>query len=762
MNSFVRNAYTTGKMVRKIVLETIYFGLLVLIGGCLAFIALYFFGTPSVTDLPQLPLAQTSFILDRTGEHILYKLYGEENRRVLSHEEISDALRLATVAQEDGAFYDHFGVDMSAIGRALWVDIQAGKIEQGGSTITQQLARNAFLTRERTIRRKILETVLAVKIERSFSKDEILDMYLNRVPYGANAYGVSAAAATYFGKQAKDLTVDESALLASLTKAPSLYSPYVAKPESMIAGRNRIIERMNQLKFISSSQKRTALAEDTVSKITPFVSAIDAPHFVFYIIDQLERTYGRDALETGGWRIYTTLDWDMQQLAQQVVKKGAAHNIAQKASNAALTAIDPKTGEILAMVGSKDFFDTSIDGEVNVATRPRQPGSSFKPIAYATAFAKGFQPETILTDKRINFGPDGSGKDYIPSNYDGRYHGTLPMRSTLAQSLNIPAVQTLYLAGVQQTIDMAHTLGISTLNESNRYGLALVLGGGEVTLLDMVSAFGVFSQEGVRTPTHGILRILDQSQAFVYRDESQPQTVIDAEVARKISSILSDNVARTPIFGAHSPLILPDRPVAAKTGTTQNFRDAWTIGYTPSLAVGVWAGNNDNTPMRFGADGVFVAAPLWHDFMVAATKNMPVETFTPYTPVVSNKPLLTGKRDSSSLITQYFDTKSGKKLSAEKASQKDASRVRVSVTGGGGHSILYYVNKNDPLGPTPPDWKDPMLPRWEGGGLWNATSSFADPQASSSIASSPSPTIVSHIAPDGQIYVSAKEYYGKK
>jgi len=397
-------------------------------------------------------------------------------------------------------------------------------------------------------------------------------------------------------------------------------------------------------------------------------------------------------------------------VAEQVVREGAAKNIAYGASNAALTAIDPKTGEILAMVGSKDFFDTTIDGQVNVTVQSRQPGSSFKPIVYATAFKKGFQPETLLSDKPIDFGPDGSGQDYVPQNYDGRFHGTLPMRSTLAQSLNIPAVETLYLAGIGSVLEVAHALGITTLNDPQRYGLALVLGGGEVKLLDLTPAFGVFAREGVRTPTHGIKSIIDSSGKVIDPDESAVgAAVLDLEVARKINSILSDNVARTPIFGAHSPLILPDRPVAAKTGTTQDFRDAWTVGYTPSLVAGVWVGNNDNHPMHAGADGVFVAAPIWHDFMRQVTREMPVESFTPYTPVMSDKPLLTGTPDDAAL--QYFDIKSGRELSPEKAAKKDPSRVRVE---GGGHSILYYVDKNDPLGPEPPDLSDPMLPRWEG------------------------------------------------
>ncbi|NTW14368.1 MAG: PBP1A family penicillin-binding protein [Candidatus Moranbacteria bacterium] len=679
--------------------------------GILAFSVLYFFVTPNASTLPTLPLAQASYIYDRTGDHVLFTLYGEENRKVVSHDQISDIVRQATVASEDGGFYAHHGIDLNGTIRALLVNVQAGKIEQGGSTITQQLARNAFFSRERTVTRKILESVMAIKIENSFTKDEILDMYLNRVPYGANAYGVEMASETYFGKPASELSVDEAALLASLTKAPSLYSPYVASQSDMMSQKDTVVRRMAQLGYVSDPQMKQALAADTPSKIVPFSNPIQAPHFVFYVIDQLKNTYGQDTLETGGWKIYTTLDWDMQRTAERIVSEDAAKNLKYGATNAALTAVDSKTGEVLVMVGSKDFYDKSIDGEVNVAMRLRQPGSSFKPIAYAAAFEKGFQPETLLTDKQINFGSDGSGNEYIPQNYNGQFHGTLSMRESLAQSLNIPAVQTLYLAGIGQTIDMAHRLGITTLNEPSRYGLALVLGGGEVKLLDMTSTFGVFAREGMRAPSHGVLRIIDQSGKQVEPDASlSPRSVLDPEVARKINSVLSDNQARSPVFGSRSPLILPDRPVAAKTGTTQDFHDAWTIGYTPSLAVGVWVGNNDNRTMREGSDGVYAAAPMWHDFMVAATEGTPVENFTNYTTVISDKLLVTGNRDNGS--TKYYDINSGKKLSEKKALKKDPSKVRVSV-GDSEHSILYYVNRNDPLGPTPPDYSDPMLARWE-------------------------------------------------
>lgn len=698
------------RSVRRLVIGAASVAFLAFIGGILAFLGIYHFGTPDAATLPGLPLAQTSRLYDRTGTYLLYSLYGEENRKVIAGDRIPDVVRNATIASEDSGFYSHHGVDFGGMVRAIVVNIRAGKIEQGGSTITQQLARNAFFSRERTFKRKLLESVMAIKIERTFSKREILDMYLNRVPYGANTYGIETAAETYFGKSAEELSTDEAALLASLTKAPSLYSPYVAKQSDTIAQRDNVIRRMAQFGFMTETRLRQALSEDTVSKIVPFSQQIQAPHFVFFVLEQLEKQYGRETLEQGGWSISTTLDWDKQRLAERVVREGVAKNAKYDASNGALTAIDPKTGEILAMVGSKDFFDTAADGEVNVATSLRQPGSSFKPIAYATAFEKGFQPETLLTDKPIDFGADGTGKSYVPQNYDGQFRGTISMRESLAQSLNIPAVQTLYLAGIQNTIDMAHRLGITTLNDPSRYGLALVLGGGEVKLLDMVSAFGVFARDGVRAQTHGVLRIVDSAGNRIDTDVPKPSSALDAEVARKIASIMSDDSARAPVFGSHGPLTLKDRPVAAKTGTTQDFHDAWTVGYTPSIAVGVWVGNNDNAPMKAGSDGIYAAAPLWHEFMVAVTEGMPVETFTPYTKVESQKPLLTGIRTDGAV--EYFDIHSGKKLSEKKASKKSASSVRTSIKDPE-HCILYYVNKNDPLGDTLPDFSDPMIARWE-------------------------------------------------
>ncbi|MEI8344372.1 MAG: PBP1A family penicillin-binding protein [Candidatus Moraniibacteriota bacterium] len=644
--------------------------MIILISGLVAW--LYYSATPPASQLAMRKVAQTSTIYDSSGQHVLYELYGEQNRKIVSHEQIPEVVRRATIATEDSNFYHHIGVDPVAILRALKINIQHDEIRQGASTITQQLARSAFLTREQTIQRKILEVVFTLKIERNYSKDQILDQYLNEVPYGANTYGIETASQTYFGKAAKDLTLDEATFLAALPKAPSYYSPYATHHSELELRQKNILLRMGELKFAPQAEIEKALKIDTFSKVKPLSQPIEAPHFVFYVLRQLEEKYGKDFLQTGGLKIYTSLNWEMQKKAQQVVASGVQRNLSRGATNAALIAIDPKNGNILAMVGSKNYFDQSIDGQVNVTTSPRQPGSSFKPFAYAHAFELGWQPETKILDAQTDFGPDGSGKDYIPRNYDGKFHGLLTMRETLSQSLNIPAVKTLYLASIDGTIELAHRMGITTLNDRKRYGLSLVLGGGEVKLVDMTSAFSVFATEGIRNPVQSVEKIIDNSGKIIQQLELDSEKVLDQQVARKINSILSDNAARAPIFGSKSALILADgRAVAVKTGTTQEFRDAWTIGYTPSIAVGVWAGNNDNHPMKEGADGVFVAAPIWKDFMQKVLLNQPKESFMAYD-VQSDDEKQAG---GMSAIITYYNIKSGKKISQEKANKTDQSKV---------------------------------------------------------------------------------------
>lgn len=644
--------------------------------------------TPLGNSLETRKIAQTSIIYDRTGQHVLYEMHGDENRKIISHNEIPDNIRIATIASEDDRFYSHFGIDIPSVVRAVKTDLEKRSLSQGASTITQQLARNVYLTRQKTFRRKILEAVYAIKIERKYSKADILDAYLNQVPYGSNASGIEAASETYFQKPAKDLTLDEAAMLSAMTKATTYYSPYGNHKDELVKRQKWILQRIGQLKLADQSLVDAALSADTLAKIAPYNEPIDAPHFVFYVRDYLEKKYGKEMMEQGGLRIYTSLDWDKQKLAENILSSDIPRLKSFKAENAALTAVDPKTGQILVMAGSVDYFSKTIDGQVNVTTSPRQPGSSFKPIVYAKAFEDGYQPETLVLDTTTDFGPDGSGRHYIPRNYDGRSHGVVSMRSALGMSLNIPAVKTLRAVGIDDAISMAHRLGITTLNDRKRYGLALVIGGGEVTLLDETSAFSVFANDGKRNPVDPILKITDSKGNIIQENQPENKPVLDPQVARKVNSVLSDNGARTPIFGPNSKLYVQGYQVAAKSGTTQENRDAWTVGYTPDIAVGVWAGNNDNRPMRFGADGSYVAAPIWNQFMSSVIKTYPRETFLAYDRTGAepdngypdNGYYDPGFNNSQSdAIITYYRISDGKRISERKARKLDPNEVRKEI-----------------------------------------------------------------------------------
>jgi len=619
-------------VLKETILGTVNALVMIIAGVGIASFFIYKYQMPDVNILAEVKNPQTSVIYDRTGKTALYEIHGEENRKILPHDQIPDIVRIATIATEDKSFYSHMGVDFMSIVRAMKINFERKGIFQGGSTITQQLARNVFLSREKTLTRKLKEALIAFKIENNFSKNEILDLYLNEVPYGSNAYGIESAAEIYFKKTAKDLTFDEAVFLASLPKAPSYYSPYGNHTAELKKRQKKIYSKIKELKIFSEKSVEDYENVDTFSKIAPFREPIIAPHFVFYVIEELEKKYGKEFLEVGGLSIMTTLDLDLQASAEQAVSQGVAQNIRRGASNAALVALNPKNGEILAMVGSYDYFDEKSEGQVNVITSERQPGSSIKPIIYATAFEKGFQPESLVEDVSTDFGPDGSGGDYIPRNYDGKFHGVLPMRKTLAMSLNIPAVKTLQAVGIDSAIDMAHRLGITTFNERKRYGLSLAIGGAEVRPIDLTLAFSVFANDGRKNSSRSISEIADADGKRDIEKEENKQ-VIDVEVARKINSILSDNGARTDIFGANSPLFVPGKSVAAKTGTTQEFRDAWTVGYTPDIAVGVWCGNNDGHPMLSGSDGVFVAAPIWRKFINNLPQKYFSSSFMAYEPV---------------------------------------------------------------------------------------------------------------------------------
>lgn len=661
---------------------------------------------PSPDKIIERTIAQSTKIYDRTGKTILYDIHGDEQRTLAAINDIPKYLQQATIAIEDKDFYKHGGFSLWAIFRSTVTNILRGE-KAGGSTLTQQFVKNAILSPEKTYTRKLKELVLAYKIEQKFSKDKILQMYLNEIPYGATAYGVAAASKLYFGKDVRDITLGEAAVLAALPQAPSLYSPYGQRKDLLLTRQNTILDMMAAQGYITKDEAEAAKKEKLVFKDP--TNKIIAPHFVMYVKDLLIDQYGERAVAEGGLSIYTTLDLAKQKIAEEAINAFADKNAKNyNANNAALVSLDPKNGQILAMVGSKDYFNKEIDGNVNVSLRPRQPGSSFKPIVYAAAFEKGYTPETILYDVNTTF--KTQIKDFIPYDYDMKERGPLTIRQALAGSLNIPAVKTLYLTGVDTVLDWADKLGYTTLSDRSRFGLSLVLGGGEVTLLEHTAAIGSFAQGGMKYPTTSILKVVDKDGKTL--EEWKPSEgiqIFSQETTRKINSILSDNDARSFIFGPVNYLTLGDRPVAAKTGTTNDYHDAWTVGYTPSLSAGVWVGNNDNSKMNTRADGSMVAAPIWHEYMQKALAKTPVETFTLPQPNNSAKPILQGINPGT--VTVKIDSISGK-LATELTPIDDI----IEKTYQKAHSILYYVNKDDPAGPPPlhPE-EDPQYANWEAG-----------------------------------------------
>ncbi len=585
---------------------------------------------PDPSKINKRVIDESTKIYDRTGQHLLYEIHGEENRTLISINQIPDVVKYATIALEDQDFYSHSGVDFRGIARAAVKDIIKRKIEQGGSTITQQFVKNSILTSEKRISRKIKEVVLALEIEQKFDKEEILQMYLNEIPYGSNAYGIEAAAQTFFGEHASELTLAQSVLLASLPNAPTFYSPFGSNTDWLLVRWKSALDKMADLGYITEEQAKNASEEDILSQVQLVKDDIKAPHFVMHVKEQLVEEFGEEEMEKIGMSIYTTLDWNYQQIAEEVVREKVDEIGEQYGfTNAALVALNPKNGQILAMVGSKDYFDQEIDGNVNVATRFRQPGSSFKPYVYAQALETGYTRKTILFDVETNFSTsDDEEDDYIPRNYLGNFNGPVQLEDALATSLNIPAVKFLYLVGPEKAVSFAKLMGLEGLNEPSRYGLSLVLGGGEVKLLNHVGAFSVFANEGKKQNKTAILRIED-SKGEIIREfqEEEGEQVIEKETALEIIDILSDDKLRAPLFGAGSLLNVPGHQVAAKTGTTNEYRDGWLLGATPYLAAGVWTGNNDNTAMKEGSSGSSTAGPIWSVFMRRALENQQSEEF---------------------------------------------------------------------------------------------------------------------------------------
>ena len=579
---------------------------------------------PSPKQLETRQLPQTTKIYDRNGK-LLYNIFNDQNRTVVPLSEIPDSLKHATIAIEDKDFYKHRGFDIYGIARATRKTVFEGSL-QGGSTITQQLVKSAFLSPERTLNRKLKELYLAFRVEMAFSKDKILEMYLNQVPYGGTSWGVAAAAEQYFGKDVKDLTLGQSALLAGLPAAPTYYSPYGQDPKRAKERQKQVLRRMVEEGYISREQADRAASEDL--QFQPAAIDIRAPHFVMYVREYLAEKYGEAVAAQGGLKVTTTLDLDVQESTQKIVKDNIDKLKGYRVSNGAALVTKPKTGEILAMVGSRDFFDTSIDGNVNVTVASRQPGSSIKPVNYATALEhRLITPATIIMDVATTF--SGGPIPYRPVNYDGKFHGPVQVRFALGNSYNIPAVKVLALNGVGEMIKMAREMGITTFTDESRYGLSLTLGGGEIKMTEMAQAFGVFANEGIRIDLVPILKIEDAKGRVL--EEFKPKTgkrVLSSQTSFLISSILSDNSARTAAFGPSSLLVIKGKTVAVKTGTTDDKRDNWTIGYTPSYFVASWVGNNDNTPMNpIIASGITGATPIWNQIMTEVLKDKVNESF---------------------------------------------------------------------------------------------------------------------------------------
>lgn len=694
-----KSRFRARKTVKRLLTLAVWFFVI----GVIIFLSYFIYlqrTVPGPETLVSRKIGESTKIYDTTGKVLLYDIHGEEKRTIIPWEEIADYIKWATLASEDSDFYNHRGVDFNGIARAFLKNLLEGGISQGGSTITQQLVKKALLGDERAstfrlVTRKIKEIILTVEIERKYNKDELFWMYLNQIPYGSNAYGVEAASKTFFDKSAKNLTLNEAAILASLPRAPTFYSPYGNNIEELLARKNYTLSRMVDLGYITKEEYEKAKNEKIFFQ--PSIDKITAPHFIIMVKEYLVSKYGESTVENDGLKVTTTLDADLQKFGEESVQKYAKINKEKyQAENAALVALKPGTGEVVTLVGSSDYFNTEGEGNFNVATAKRQPGSAFKPFAYAIAFKKGYPNTTTLHDVKTEFNPkctpdslgekDEYGLDcYSPNNYDGRFRGAVTLRSALAQSLNVPSVKTLYLAGVDETINLAEAMGITTLQDRSRFGLSLVLGGAEIRLIDLVSAYGVFANDGIRNPWILIKKIENSKGETLEEYREEPRRVLDEQSARLVTDILSDNNARAPVFGYNNSLFIPGREIAAKTGTTQENRDAWVIGYSPSLAVGVWTGNNDNRSMTKAGAGISASGPLWHEFILKALEKGPVESFYKPELVFTDKIILNGR---------YYP---------QQESTQDI------------HTILYYVDRLNPLlssFPTEPQL-DPQFNNWE-------------------------------------------------
>lgn len=679
------------KKIKSIPPKKIILGILGFFAACVIILTLltiyYILTLPTVDEIQRREITESTKIYDRTGNQLLYEVYDEEKRTVIPWDTIPDIVKKATISIEDKGFYQHPALDFKAFIRMLVANLTRGFGTQGGSTITQQLAKNAFLTGEKTITRKIKEAILAYRIEQIYSKDQILNLYLNIIPYGQNAYGIEAASEVYFGKHAKDLTLSEASLLASIPQAPSYYSPWGYHTDELENRRRYVLKQMQDNGYITEDQRQYAATHPPIIKDKPVKAQFAlAPHFTIYVQDYLNNKYGEDFVSRSGLKVITTIDANIQGIANKAVKDYADKNTADYGGhNAAMIVEDPRTGQILAMVGSKGYVSKSepegcisgksceFEGQFNIVTQGlRQPGSSFKPFVYMLAFIQGFTPDTILFDVPTEFSqkpecnsvPNYSNDNkncYHPQNYDLTFKGPITMKESLAQSLNIPAVKTLHLVGLDEMMQFASKLGFTTLKDKNRFGLSLVLGGGEIKMTEMASAYSILAAEGISHKQAMILRIEDKNGRVLesYNDDSKQ--IVDPNYPRLINSILSDRNLRASLFhGSMNLTEVPGYQIALKTGTTNNYIDAWAFGYTPNLVLGVWAGNNDRTPLQKKGGSILAAVPMWHAAMEQMVQSRPNETFTEPIPVTSDIPMLRGQLDKSNLHTiLYFLDRTG-------------------------------------------------------------------------------------------------------
>jgi membrane peptidoglycan carboxypeptidase len=698
------------KMYKRLFLVALLLGFLgfVVLAGAVAWFSR---SLPGPDGIIERDIPQTTKIYDRTGETVLFEIHGDQKRTPIALEEIPDYVKWAAIVIEDKDFYKHGPISVRGMFRALVVNITRGDpTAQGGSTISQQFVRNALLTREKTYIRKIKEIVLAWRLERNFTKDEVLEFYFNEIPYGSVAYGIEAASQIYFGKSVRDISLAESAILAAMTQGPTYYSPYGSNVDELLARQQLVLNLLAKEGYVTQEEADQASLDSI--KFEPPRGSITAPHFVLFVKELLADKYGENLVEQGGLKVITTLDLFKQERAEAAINENAERNeTAYGATNAALVSLDPKTGQILAMVGSRDYFDTENDGNVNVTLRPRQPGSSVKPIVYATAFSLGLSPETVLWDVPTTF--KVAPEDYSPRNYSDAYHGPVNIRKALAGSLNIPAVKTTYLIGVENVIDQAEKFGYTTFQDRSRFGLSITLGGGEVKLIEHVAAFGALAREGVKKPTTAILRVeTPEGEILEEYEADKGEQVIEPGFARLVNDVLSDNTARAYVFGEQSYLTLSGRPVAAKTGSTNDFKDGWTLGYTPSLVTGVWVGNNDGRVMTGRASGGNVAGPIWNAYMRKVLGDTPYEEFKkPEKLELPDKPMLDGSYESGRIV--LIDRASGKL-----ATEHTPASFVVERAIGAPHSILQYITPGNILGPAPRNpGNDPNYETWEQGVL---------------------------------------------